>query len=148
MKNVRTRLKKAFSEHGTMKTPSREATLIIDTLRKPKPHTAEREETRARHYRGSRRGEAGRDPQTPDPGGWKGWLLLHAPTCQSVSPCALDASTARQTVSVVAGQVETKPPGYVEEAYPEPAWEQPVPCSRQLPQDLRYRQLLDTWELI
>lgn len=148
MKNVRTRLKKAFSEHGTMKTPSREATLIIDTLRKPKPHTAEREETRARHYRGSRRGEAGRDPQTPDPGGWKGWLRLHAPARRSVSPCAPDASTATQTVSVVAGQVEMKAPGCLEEAYPEPAWERPALCSGQPPQDLRHRQLLDAWELV
>lgn len=79
MKNVRTRLKKAFSVHGTMKTPSREATLIIDTLRKPKPHTAEREETRARHYRGSRRGETGRTPKPQIRAGGKGWLRVYAP---------------------------------------------------------------------
>lgn len=65
MKNVRTRRKNAFWVHGTMKSPSREATLIIDTLRKPKPQTAEREETRARHYRGSRRGVGGEGPEPP-----------------------------------------------------------------------------------
>lgn len=52
MKKVRMRLKNAFRVHGTMRRPSSEATFIIDTLRKPKPHTAEREEMRGRHYQG------------------------------------------------------------------------------------------------
>lgn len=52
MKNVRTRLKKAFWVQGTMRRPSSEATFIMDTLRKPKPHAAEREETRGGHYQG------------------------------------------------------------------------------------------------
>lgn len=84
MKNVRTRRKNAFWVHGTMKSPSREATLIIDTLRKPKPQTAEREETRARHYRGSRRGEMGRVRSPPEQGGWKG--LAPASGHPSISP--------------------------------------------------------------
>lgn len=108
MKNVRTRLKKAFSVHGTMKTPSREATLIIDTLRKPKPHTAEREETRARHYRGSRCGEIrGNAPEIPDLGRRKRFSPSLHPR---ISPFAPGASTATQTVTFVVGQVEIKPP--------------------------------------
>lgn len=128
MKNVRTRLKKAFSVHGTMKTPSREATLIIDTLRKPKPHTAEREKTRARHYRGSWHGEMGRTPRPRIWAGGKGWLRVYAPMPgpatlhQSVSPFAPDTSTATQTIIFVAGQVERKPPGYLEEVFPSQLW--------------------------
>lgn len=44
-----TRLKNAFSEHGRMRAPSREARLIRDTLRKPKPHTVE-EQKQARAW--------------------------------------------------------------------------------------------------
>lgn len=48
MKYVSTRLKKAFSVHGRTRTPRREARLIRETLRKPKPHTVEeQEQTRA-----------------------------------------------------------------------------------------------------
>lgn len=48
MKYVSTRLKNAFSEHGRTRTPRREARLISDTLRKPKPHTVEEQkQTRA-----------------------------------------------------------------------------------------------------
>ena len=44
MKYVSTRLKNAFSVHGRTRTPRREARLISETLRKPKPHTAEEQE--------------------------------------------------------------------------------------------------------
>lgn len=48
MKYVSTRLKNAFSVHGRTRTPRREARLISETLRKPKPHTVEeQEQTRA-----------------------------------------------------------------------------------------------------
>lgn len=44
MKYVSTRLKNAFSVHGRTRTPRREARLISETLRKPKPHTVEEQE--------------------------------------------------------------------------------------------------------
>lgn len=48
MKYVSTRPKKAFSVHGRTRAPRREARLIRETLRKPKPHTVEeQEQTRA-----------------------------------------------------------------------------------------------------
>ena len=48
MKYVSTRLKNAFFVHGRTRTPRREARLITETLRKPKPHTVEeQEQTRA-----------------------------------------------------------------------------------------------------
>lgn len=102
MKNTSTRLKKAFWEHGTMRIPSREAALIMDTLRKPKPHTAEREETRARHYRGSRRAR-------PRAGG-EGWL-------QGCSPCS-GCSSCDKTSVFAAGKVGMKPPGSLEKVFP------------------------------
>lgn len=111
MKNRSTRLKKAFWEHGTMRTPSREATLIMDTLRKPKPHAAEREETRARHYRGSRRARTR--------AGGKGWLR--------------GCSSCDKTVVFGAGKVGVKPRGSLEKVFPfqgfpftaAAAWEKP-----------------------
>lgn len=39
-----TRLKNAFSVHGRTRTPRREARLISETLRNPKPHTVEEQE--------------------------------------------------------------------------------------------------------
>lgn len=134
MKNVRTRRKKAFWVHGTMKSPSREATLIIDTLRKPKPQTAEREETRARHYRGSRRGGTGRVRSPPVRAGGKGSRQLYVPALgpasrhPSISPFAPAASTATQTIGCGAGrggngstQQPALPPSHSEKVFPKPA---------------------------
>lgn len=47
MKYVRIRAKKTFLVQGTMKTPSREARLISETLRNPKPQTVKQIERRA-----------------------------------------------------------------------------------------------------
>jgi len=121
MKNVRTRLKKAFSVHGTMKTPSREATLINDTLRKPKPHTAEREETRARHYRGSRRGETGTTPRPRIRAGGKGLapgLRLAAPERLSLCSGRFNCDTKRHFRCGAGGNEATGLPG---RGFPEPA---------------------------
>lgn len=124
MKNRSTRLKKAFWEHGTMRIPSREAALIMDTLRKPKPHTAEREETRARHYRGSGRARPrGRWGRLAAPG-----LFPRAPKC----------SSCHKTVVFSAGKVGTKPPGFLGKGFPRagPSVGEAELCSGQLIQDL------------
>lgn len=110
MKNVRTRRKNAFWVHGTMKSPSREATLIIDTLRKPKPQTAEREETRARHYRGSRRGVDGEGPEPPPRAGWVGRARAGLRAPEQLSLLLRMLPLRHKPWVLVRGWGKTKPP--------------------------------------